>query len=540
MKKIYIFLLLPLSVFLLLNITQFQAEAKDSDFEIADGVLIKYNGSDKTVQISKGVTTIGDYAFRNSEVLKVILPNGITEIGEGAFESSSLTEITLPDSVTTIGDYAFAGCFNLEKFTIPSSVSSMGAGVLNEDSLLTDIQVSTENSYFSSDGIMLYSNDKTVLISYPSADGEITLPEGIIEIAGKVFEDSLNTDCQVTKVIFPGTLKRLGDDAFYQCSVLEEITLPSSLESFGKQSFESCYKLNKLNLFDTNDEINFVYEDGVLYNKDKTVIYLFIERNDIVIPDTITGIGSYAFPFVTGTVVVPSSVTAFGENIFVKDKEDDTWSGNRIIVYGYLNSSIEKYCKENPYAIKFLAFDDTYTIHYNLYDEVNSPKNPTSYTRNTATIKLANPTRAGYVFNNWFTFYAPDIYGNYTKTYTDEYGSSKITQITKGSVGDIILEAGWEKVTTGQAKITSAKKKASTKITLNLKSVSGAKGYQIIYANNSAFTSGKKTVYTQALKYGLTKLKKGKTYYIKVRAYEIDSCGKKVYGKYSKVSKVKL
>ena len=38
----------------------------------------------------------------------------------------------------------------------------------------------------------------------------------------------------------------------------------------------------------------------------------------------------------------------------------------------------------------------------------------------------------------------------------------------------------------------------------------------------------------------ITKLKKGKTYYVKVRAYTKDSKGKKVYGKYSNVKKVKI
>ena len=36
------------------------------------------------------------------------------------------------------------------------------------------------------------------------------------------------------------------------------------------------------------------------------------------------------------------------------------------------------------------------------------------------------------------------------------------------------------------------------------------------------------------------KLKKGKTYYVRVRAYKKDSTGRKVYGKYSKVMKVKI
>ena len=70
--------------------------------------------------------------------------------------------------------------------------------------------------------------------------------------------------------------------------------------------------------------------------------------------------------------------------------------------------------------------------------------------------------------------------------------------------------------------------------------VSGAKGYQITYATNSKFTKGKKVVNTTKRTKTIKKLKKGKTYYVRVRAYKKDSTGRKVYGKYSKVKKVEI
>lgn len=70
--------------------------------------------------------------------------------------------------------------------------------------------------------------------------------------------------------------------------------------------------------------------------------------------------------------------------------------------------------------------------------------------------------------------------------------------------------------------------------------VSGAKGYQITYATNSKFTKGKKVVNTTKRTKTIQKLKKGKTYYVRVRAYKKDSTGRKVYGKYSTVKKIKI
>jgi hypothetical protein len=69
---------------------------------------------------------------------------------------------------------------------------------------------------------------------------------------------------------------------------------------------------------------------------------------------------------------------------------------------------------------------------------------------------------------------------------------------------------------------------------------SQATGYQIVYATNSKFTSGKKTVTVSknsTTSKTISKLTKGKSYYVKVRSYKtID--GKKVYGAYSTIKKV--
>ena len=45
---------------------------------------------------------------------------------------------------------------------------------------------------------------------------------------------------------------------------------------------------------------------------------------------------------------------------------------------------------------------------------------------------------------------------------------------------------------------------------------------------------------TTKTSYTISKLKKGKTYYVRIRAYKVDSTGKKVYGKYTSVKKVKV
>ncbi len=71
-----------------------------------------------------------------------------------------------------------------------------------------------------------------------------------------------------------------------------------------------------------------------------------------------------------------------------------------------------------------------YTITYNLNKGKNNKNNPSSYNITTKTIKLKSPTRKGYTFVGW---------------YSDKKCTKKVTQIKKGSTGNITLYAKWKK-----------------------------------------------------------------------------------------------
>lgn len=77
--------------------------SSNNDFEIENGVLVKYTGAGGDVVIPDGVTSIGDWAFSRYE---------------------GLTSVTIPDSVTSIGDWAFCECASLTNIAIPDSVTS--------------------------------------------------------------------------------------------------------------------------------------------------------------------------------------------------------------------------------------------------------------------------------------------------------------------------------------------------------------------------------------------------------------------------------
>ena len=89
-----------------------------------------------------------------------------------------------------------------------------------------------------------------------------------------------------------------------------------------------------------------------------------------------------------------------------------------------------------------------------------------------------------------------------------------------------------------KVKIKKAKYKKKRKITIRLKKVAGAKGYQIRYSDEKNF-DGYWQKNTKKTKITLKKLDKNTKYYIKARAYKLVN-GAKLYGKWSKKKKVKV
>ena len=91
-----------------------------------------------------------------------------------------------------------------------------------------------------------------------------------------------------------------------------------------------------------------------------------------------------------------------------------------------------------------------------------------------------------------------------------------------------------------KVKITSVKNNKLKSFVVIWKKNNGVKGYEVQYAINKKFTKSKKSKTITKLTLTVKKLKKGKIYYVRVRAYNTDSKGTKVYGKWSAVKKVKI
>ena len=216
-------------------------------------------------------------SFRNQNIKSYVIPSSVASIGDSAFSwCSSLSEIVIPSSVASIGKGAFSYCDSLSEIVIPSSVTSIG------------------DSAF----------------SYCDFLSEIVIPSSVTSIG-----DSAFSECDsLSEIVIPSSVTSIGDRAFSHCFSLKYISIPKSVIGLNSNPFaEWKGKLECLSP-------NFVYEDDILFNKDKSRIISFRNQNikSYVIPSSVTSIGDSAFSGCRSLseIVIPSSVTSIGDSAF--------------------------------------------------------------------------------------------------------------------------------------------------------------------------------------------------------------------------------
>ena len=308
-------------------------------FEVIDGVLVAYHGTggDVVIPDNLGITKIGMALHVNSTITSVSIPEGVTQILDNAFNyCTGLTSITFPNSLETIGDQAFQMCTGLTSIIIPNSVKTIGAYAFSGhftsviipksvatigdfafgSDMLTSIQVDAENPAYSSEGNVLYNKDKTVLCQYAAGKSgtAFNIPSSVNTIGNCAFNG-----CNLTSITISNSVKSIGDYAFQACQNLTSIIIPNSVETIGNCAFLFCGKLTFIDV----DAENSVYlsEDGILYNKNKTVLYKYPGSKDgtvFNIPNTVKIIGNSAFGDCSNltSITIPNSVTEIGDWAF--------------------------------------------------------------------------------------------------------------------------------------------------------------------------------------------------------------------------------
>ena len=80
---------------------------------------------DSVIMDRAEITKIGQYAFRDTKISEIKIPETVTTIENNAFMGTLISILDIPDSVTTLGAYAFSHCPNLMTVTIGSGIGSL-------------------------------------------------------------------------------------------------------------------------------------------------------------------------------------------------------------------------------------------------------------------------------------------------------------------------------------------------------------------------------------------------------------------------------
>ena len=138
---------------------------------------------------------------------------------------------------------------------------------------------------------------------------------------------------KLKKVEIPSTVDTIGFSAFSDCTSLEKVKLNEGLRQIHENAFQNCTSLNSISIpstvveldhpfngctnlvsIDLSKNTNFIYQDGIVYNKDKTKLACYLpgyKGKEIEILSSVNAIPEGAFeqaPFETITLTLPDNI----------------------------------------------------------------------------------------------------------------------------------------------------------------------------------------------------------------------------------------
>ena len=208
--------------------------------------------------IPDDVTHIWPYAFVGTNISSLVLAPGVEIIGNEVFYNcSSLSgTLTLPEVLRYIGGSAFKECGFSGNLVLPNSLEYIGSSAFCEAGTFVggltipeNIPVLYNYTFWSNykrkfSGTLNLNNVQIIedcCFDKCGFTGELIIPEGVTEIGDNAF--GFSSGGKISTVIFPSTIKVIGEQAFLGQSRLTDIIIPEGLVSIKMMAFGGCSNL---------------------------------------------------------------------------------------------------------------------------------------------------------------------------------------------------------------------------------------------------------------------------------------------------------
>lgn len=445
-----------------------EADLSQTGITVIESRLFLNCTSLKTVKLPKTLTMIYG-AFENCTSLEKVdlSQTGITEL-EGTFEGcSALETVKLPENITKIGFGTFTGCSSLEKMDLSQTlVTEIGGSAFSACSGLKTVKFPKTLTVIDSYAFLSCKNltgeldlsqtaVKTIGICAFYKDGgvlgKIRLPKTITEIGSEAFSWETTDGPEKIYVITSLSKDKINAEAFKRnvpvvvCPYLYTIKFDGNGAAKGKMSERACAagqkeKLSK-NKFEKKGYTFAGWNTqpdgkGTFYEENAYVKNLTKKADEVVTLYAQWKAAQYQITYnLNGGKNNKKNPKTY--KITSKTIKLSNPSKKGYVFKGWY---CDKKCTKKVTSIKKGSTGkvtlyakwakEKYTITYKLNGGKNNKKNPKTYTITSKMIKLAAPTRKGYVFKGW---------------YRDKKCTRKVTSIKKGSTGKITLYAKWKK-----------------------------------------------------------------------------------------------